>query len=116
MWQKIKFWSRRGPQIIARHIPIAGLQYYRAADLVGLMRCGDTLELVPEPDNPHDPHAIVVLWRRNKIGYMPGEQARRLRGMLGRHLNVKGRIVAICPERGLSKWLECDVYEPQRVV
>ena len=116
MWQKIKIWSRRSPQMIARHIPIAGLQYYRAADVADLMRCGDMLHLVPELDYPHDPHAIVVLWHRNKIGYMPGEHARHLHDVIGKSLNVKARIAAICPERGLSKWLECDVYEPQRSV
>lgn len=112
MWQKIRRWWHRSPQALARRIPIAGLQYYRAAELAELMRPGDVLDLVAEPDNPHDPHAIMVLWHRNKIGYMPWEQARRLRSLPGRHLPMKGRIVAICPERGLSQWLECDVYVP----
>lgn len=115
MWRKIKNWWRRQPYILARHMPIAGLQYYRAEELASWMRCGDELDLVPEPDNPHDPHAVMVLWHRNKIGYMPGEQARRVRGLLGRRMSMKARIVAICPERGLSQWLECDVYRPERL-
>jgi hypothetical protein len=34
--------------------------------------------LVPEPDNPHDPHAVAVhLERGAKIGYLPRAEAQR---------------------------------------
>ena len=110
MWQKLKMLWQRQPEAIAKRIPIAGLRYYRAGELAEWIRCGDTLDLVPEVDNPHDPNAIMVLWHHNKIGYVPGDQARRLQGLLGRRLSVKGRVVTICPERGASRWLECDIY------
>jgi len=41
---------------------------------------GRTLSLVPEPENPHDPHAIAV-WdaeRRVQAGYVPAELAQVL--------------------------------------
>ena len=43
---------------------------------------GRRLALVPEPDNPHDRHAVAV-WdaeRRLQVGYVPAEVARELTG------------------------------------
>lgn len=114
MWYKMKdLWQRR-PQAIVKRLPVAGLQYYRAGELAQWIRCGDTLDLVPEADNPHDPNAIMVMWHHNKIGYVPVEQAQRLRNLLNKRLHFKGRVVSISPENGTSRWLECDIY-PQRV-
>lgn len=36
---------------------------------------GDPLELRREPGNPHDPNAILVLWRDKDIGYVTRECA-----------------------------------------
>ena len=46
---------------------------------------GQPLELVPEPDNPHDPNAIAV-WNAGRslhVGYLPREYAAKLAKDLG---------------------------------
>lgn len=33
--------------------------------------------LVPEPDNPYDPHAVAVVTETGRVGYLPREDAER---------------------------------------
>ena len=50
---------------------------------------GEPVELVPEPRNPADPHAVMVLSARHfQIGYLSAERAPWIGRMLreGRHL------------------------------
>ena len=64
-----------------RVIPIAGVSYRIDALQDDGFRPGRRLALVPEPDNPHDPHAIAI-WdaeRRVQAGYVPADVARELR-------------------------------------
>lgn len=35
------------------------------------------VELVPEPDNPHDANAVSIRWRNQLLGYLSGEDALR---------------------------------------
>ncbi|SOB88025.1 HIRAN domain-containing protein [Sphingomonas guangdongensis] len=52
---------------------------------------GEPIELVPEPKNPADPHAIAVFSSRNvQIGYLTADRAPWIGGMLrnGRPVEV----------------------------
>ncbi len=49
---------------------VAGFQHGHATDLISQLCVGDTLELVREPDNPHDPLAIRIDWNGIKLGYV----------------------------------------------
>lgn len=51
--------------------PVAGLSHYEAATLWPRLQVGDALELQTEPDNPHDPRAVRVLWQGHPLGYLP---------------------------------------------
>ena len=42
---------------------IAGFQHHDGALVLGDLKAGDTLELVPERDNPYDAEAIAVKFR-----------------------------------------------------
>lgn len=54
------------------------------------------IELVPEPDNPHDPNAIKVLLGGNLVGYIPAKDCAHIsdimnRGLMdGIHYTVQG--------------------------
>ena len=55
---------------------------FLACDMAGMRHCkgakpkkGDKLMLVPEPSNPHDPNAVVVLLNGSKAGYVSRESA-----------------------------------------
>ena len=39
--------------------------------------------LTPEPDNPHDPHAVVVKIHGKTVGYLPRQSAQRFAKAFG---------------------------------
>jgi HIRAN domain len=65
-----------------RVIRVAGVSYRADALLDPAFDPGKRLALVPEPENPHDPHAVGV-WnaeRTLQLGYVPAEVAPELAG------------------------------------
>lgn len=50
-------------------VRLAGASFYQEA--IGYIEVGQKCELVPEPDNPHDPKALKVVCGGNPIGYIP---------------------------------------------
>lgn len=59
-------------QLILGSFFVAGLQFYNV-DL-NLLRRGDVVELVPEPENAHDDKAIKLVVHGRQIGHVPREQ------------------------------------------
>jgi hypothetical protein len=65
-----------------RVVRLAGSSYRSEALQDEAFAPGRRLALVPEPDNPHDSHAVGI-WdaeRRLQAGYVPAEVAPELRG------------------------------------
>jgi hypothetical protein len=63
-------------------VKVAGSSYRGDALQDASFAPGRRLALVPEPENPHDPHAVGI-WdadRRLQAGYVPAEIAPELRG------------------------------------
>jgi HIRAN domain-containing protein len=63
-------------------VKVAGSSYRIEALQDDAFAPGRPLELVPEPDNEHDPNAVAI-WdaeRRLQAGYVPAEVAPELRG------------------------------------
>lgn len=106
----IKKLFQRQPEPIIAHVPIAGLRYYRAEALSNLMQRGDELDLRLEPNNPHDPNAIMIFWHQNKIGYVPSASAEQLQTLLKQYRNIAGKIIAIDPESGEQRWVKLNIY------
>lgn len=50
---------------------VAGVRYWDAPLVIKKIDVGDTINLVPEPDNPEDYNAIALYWNGTKIGYVP---------------------------------------------
>lgn len=63
---------------------VAGSQFHRGIALEPHMGVGDRLELVREPENPHDPLAVALRWRGEPIGYVP----RRVNAQIARLLDA----------------------------
>lgn len=51
--------------------PLAGFEHHQGEALWPYLTVGDGLELVREPDNPHDANAIRFDWNGRKLGYLP---------------------------------------------
>nr|WP_047168252.1 HIRAN domain-containing protein [Sphingomonas sp. Y57] len=59
---------------------------------IATCRPGEPVELVLEPDNPHDPQAILILSARGvPIGYVSAERA----PFIGRHIRQGEEVIAI---------------------
>ena len=99
MTARLRLWLERGPSGYwlrdaatdeavrwsderLRVVPLAGASYRADALQDDAFAPGAALALVPEPDNPHDPHAVAV-WdaaRRLHAGYVPADVAPGLAG------------------------------------
>jgi hypothetical protein len=87
--------------------PVAGFRFHDGPALLERIRAGMALELVPEPENPHDPRAIRIEVYGHHIGYVP----RSDNGPLGRLL-VQG---APLQARVLSVKCEGESWDAVRV-
>ena len=90
-------------QLIVQSSPLAGFQFYAGRELWGDIRVDDALELVREPDNAHDPHAVKVLWRGHMLGYVPRHENTHVARQLDRGVALRARVVKVAP-RG-NPWL-----------
>ena len=57
--------------LLVQRSVLAGYRYYEAPALAAAIQPGEDLDLVREPDNPHDANAVRVEWRGRKLGYVP---------------------------------------------
>lgn len=102
--------------IIVQTSPVAGFQYHAGRALFPLMNLGDRLELVREPDNPHDARAVRVEWRGAMIGYAPRADNVDLARLMDKGIPVEGRVTHLQKSRDPWKrvMFEVLVAEPGR--
>ncbi|MBL8460788.1 MAG: HIRAN domain-containing protein [Zoogloea sp.] len=96
-------------RVLVQSSPLAGFQYYGGKILWDEMREGDRLALIREPDNSHDPHAIRVEWRGEKLGYLPRAENRDVAQAMDRGTPVSGRIGRLVAHPNPWKRLRVDV-------
>jgi HIRAN domain-containing protein len=113
-----------------RNISVVGVSHYQEAlwaaagaeDTGRPVGVETTAELVPEPENPHDPRAVKVLIGGRHVGYLSRRHARRYR----RQIRAAGGPVALRawigglgkrsenPNLGVSLTLPEDWPDPDR--
>ncbi len=97
-------------RIIVQQSPLAGFQYYDGKGLWDVMRTGDTLALIREPQNPHDPNAVRVEWQGQALGYVPRRENSDVARQMDRGAPVKARIVQLREARNPWQRIEFEVY------
>ena len=97
-------------RMLVQSSPLAGSQYYAAGELWAQMKVGDMLELVREPDNPHDRKAIRVDWRGNKLGYVPRAQNRAVAAALDQGERLVARISRLSDDPNPWRRVEFEVF------
>lgn len=90
--------------------PLAGFQHYAGKALFPLMKTGDELTLIREPENPHDPKAVRVEWRGSQIGYAPRADNVDLARLMDRGLKVEARILQLQRARNPWKRVLIEIY------
>lgn len=91
---------------------VAGFQFHDGALVLSEIKVGDVLELVPEPDNPHDPDAVAVKFRGTMLGYVPAESAGPLAVMFhyGHKDAFECRAIQVAPDKDPWKQLRACLY------
>lgn len=79
-------------RILVQSSPLAGFRYHEAKAAFAELRAGDRLDLVREPNNPHDANAVRVEWRGRKLGYVPRRENAALAWAMDRGEPVRARV------------------------
>ena len=53
---------------------VAGFSHWNGFTVLGKLRPGSKLRLKAEFDNPYDPNAVAVYYKKTKIGFVPRRQ------------------------------------------
>ncbi len=97
-------------RLLVQSSPLAGYRYHEASGIWHLLRIGDSLDLVREPDNPHDALAIRVEWQGRKLGYVPRRENDALAWAMDRGEALRARISRMDARRAAYRRLEFEVY------
>ena len=96
-------------KLLVQSSPLAGFRYAEASQVWSELRIGDPLELVREPDNPHDRNAVRVNWRGHKLGYVPRAENEALAWAMDRGERVTARISRLQEHRNPRLRIEFEV-------
>ena len=77
---------------------LAGFQYHQAEKYWDHLPIGESLALVREPGNPHDPRAVRVDWLGATLGYLPRDANFTAAQMLDRDEYLEARIAGKRPD------------------
>ncbi len=88
--------------LLIQSSPLAGSQFHALPEVVAQIRIGDALTLQREPGNPHDAHAVRVLWQGYMLGYVPRRENKGIARALDRGEPLVARVVALRPDE--SPW------------
>lgn len=97
-------------RLLVQSSPLAGFRYYAADGAWPELRVGDSLELVREHDNRHDPGAVRVYWRGRMLGYVPRRQNAALAWAMDRGERLRARISRLSQDPNPARRLELEVY------
>jgi hypothetical protein len=97
-------------RMMVQSSPLAGFQYYAGNARWEDMVVGDRLDLVREPDNVHDPWAVRVEWRGEKLGYLPRKENRAVAMELDQGHRVDARIARLRQHRNPWQRVLIEVF------
>lgn len=75
---------------------IAGFKHHEGVFALNQLKPGMKLKLVAEPDNPYDPQAVAIYYKKTKLGYVP------------RHNNA---LLSMMTQLGHGKLFECLIQQ-----
>ena len=99
-----------GVRVLIQQSPLAGSQYYAVGEFWGELRAGDRLELIREPDNRHDRHAIRVEWRGQQLGYVPRASNRSIAAALDAGDSLSARVSSVSDNKNPWQRVAFEVF------
>ncbi len=97
-------------RMLLQRSPLAGSQYYAVGAQWEQLQVGDRLDLVREPDNRHDPHAVRVEWRGLQLGYVPRADNRAVAAALDAGDRLHARIARLSRHPDPWRRVQFEVY------
>ncbi|MGE5792602.1 MAG: HIRAN domain-containing protein [Bacteroidota bacterium] len=97
-------------RLLVQSSPLAGFRYGEASLVWAELKLGDRLDLVREPENPHDRNAVRVEWRGRKLGYVPRAENEALAWAMDRGETVTARISRLQDHRNPRLRIEFEVF------
>ena len=86
---------------------VAGFGFYDGPELIKLMKLGDELSMIPNPDNLYDEYAVELHWKDNLLGHIPRSDNRHIFRLLEQGMDL------VCTIRQLNHdedtWQMCKV-------
>ena len=91
---------------------VAGFQYYDGAFVLDELKPGKKLKMVAEPDNPYDPNAIELRFKKTKLGYVPrsGNGQLALMAFYGHKGIYEARVLQVDPEAEPWNQVRVGIY------
>lgn len=109
LWMGLSEVAADSVRLLIQQSPLAGSQYYALGEHWRAMKVGDRLDLVREPDNPHDRRAIRVDWRGHKLGYVPRAENRVIAQALDQGEKLSARIARLNEDANPWRRVEFEV-------
>ena len=97
-------------RLVVQSSPLAGFRYAEANEVWPHLATGDALDLVREPDNPHDANAVRVEWRGRKLGYVPRSENGALAWAMDRGEALRARVSRLSEHARSRRRIEFEVY------
>jgi hypothetical protein len=97
-------------RVLVQSSPLAGYRYAEAAAVRHLLRVGDELGLVREPDNPFDANAVRVEWQGRKLGYVPRRENAALAWGIERGSTLRARVSRLAEHPNPARRIEFEVF------
>lgn len=97
-------------RILIQSSPLAGFQYHAGGEHWSQLAVGDALQLVREPDNPHDAKAVRVEWQGFKLGYLPRKENRAVAAAMDAGERVDARIARLIEHRNPWQRVLIEVF------
>jgi HIRAN domain len=97
-------------RIVLQNVATAGLRHHDAKEVWAELRVGDSISLVREQNNAHDPDAVRVDWKGRVMGYLPRDANRFIARLLDRGNDIRAHISLIDKYRNHRRKLEIEIF------
>lgn len=100
------------PSRLVSTFHIAGFKYYDGALVLSKLKPGKRVKMVAEPNNPYDPSAIVLRYKKVKLGYVPRTENEQLAllAFYGHKGIFEARVLQVNPEADPWEQVRVGIY------
>ncbi|MBR0406258.1 MAG: HIRAN domain-containing protein [Eggerthellaceae bacterium] len=100
------------PSRLVKTFHISGFQYHDGAFVLDKLKPGKKLKMVPNPENPYDPYAIELRYKKAKLGYVPRSENEilALAAFYGHKGVFEARVLKVDPEAEPWRQVRVGIY------